>query len=280
MSRLNVALPDPVARLTHNVRAVLGAADRTTALRFGAALLRNVTHVIASRSLRPVDEAMSGGAVAFTVDGTKIILDGRDFAGAREMYCRKVYLSHPNVHLGTDGNVVDLGANVGLFTLLAALRGAHVVAVEAQRGFVKAVEARLEENGCAERVAIDCALIGGGVGVFARPEDLVRASHYEPEQATPVISMEELVERHGLETIDFLKADIEGAEFRVFERPAQWMRGVRQIAMEVHPKFGDTQALVSVLREVGMTVETFDDFLRPTPKPGERGGYLFAWRPQ
>jgi len=83
-------------------------------------------------------------------------------AGAREMYCRNVYL-RTGLVIPRTGWVVDLGANRGLFSVWAALAGAQVVAVEAQQGFGPEIRCLAAHNGVGDRVHVEIALAGGTV---------------------------------------------------------------------------------------------------------------------
>lgn len=276
-----LSLPDPVVALTSNLLGVLQTADRATALRFSSALVRNAPDVLRARNLSPVDRAFKVDARArFRLFGAEVEVCGEDFPLAREMYCRRVYFACPQVTLTAGSTVVDLGANVGLFSLLAARCGCRVVAVEAQRGFIAEISSRLRRNHCEDRVAIECALVGAGHGAFADSTVMESATHFEPGQATPHLSMDTLMARHQLEQIDFLKVDIEGAEFGLFAEPAPWMRRVRCIAMEVHPEFGRVDALERVLRAAGMQTMRADDRLRWNAPITDRAGYLYGFQPR
>jgi hypothetical protein len=77
---------------------------------------------------------------------------------------------------------------------------------------------------------------------------------------------------HGVREIALLKVDIEGSEFALFERPQAWLRIVRRIAMEVHPPYGDVDALCARLRGLGFSLR-----LRPSSTPAA-AVYLYAER--
>jgi FkbM family methyltransferase len=271
-------LPDPLLRLSLNLVGVWRSVDARSRVRYAAALALRLPAVVRERNLRPVDERMRGQPVTFDVEGTRITLAGDDFAAAREMYCRRVYLSHPHMRLSPGARVVDLGANIGLFSLLAAKRGARVLAVEAQAGFVRALQARMLEQQCADAVEVELALIGAGVGIFAEAADIAAASHYEAGQDTPLVEMQDLLARHRIDQIDFLKVDIEGSEFALFRRSEPWLAGVRRIAMEVHGTFGSARELRARLAATGFETSLHDDLLRPIDDLGSACGYLFAWR--
>lgn len=279
MRRLDYSpFADPITRLAVNLAGVFSHTDRATALRYANALLWHAPEVVRARNLRPVDAAMAGKPVHFYVDDTEIALDGSEFSSAREMYCRRVYFSHPRVKLAANSTVLDLGANIGLFTLVAALRRCRVVAVEAQHGFVNIIERRLARFPQVGRVDIECALLGASSGIFANSQALQEASHYDINQAAPALTMEALLERHQLDRIDFLKCDIEGSEFGLFDGGTAWISRVQQVAMEVHPSFGDPTQIARTLSAAGMRTELFDHLLRRNEHPDAEGGYLFAWR--
>jgi FkbM family methyltransferase len=273
-----LTLPDPLLRLSLNLKGVWRSVDPRSRARYAAALALCLPAVARERNLRPVDERMRGKPVTFDVDGTRITLAGDDFAAAREMYCRRVYVSHPHMRIEPGAQVVDLGANIGLFSLLAAKRGARVLAVEAQAGFIRELRARMLEQHCAAAVATELALIGAGVGIFAEVADIASASHYEAGQDTPMVEMSDLLARHHIDQIDFLKVDIEGSEFALFRRGEPWLSGVRRIAMEVHGPFGSARALRAQLDAAGFATSLHDDLLRPIDELGAACGYLFAWR--
>ena len=65
--------------------------------------------------------------------GAKVWLPSPYTCGAREMYCRNVYL-RTGLTMPVSGWVIDLGANNGLVLVWAAITEAQVVAVKAPPG--------------------------------------------------------------------------------------------------------------------------------------------------
>jgi hypothetical protein len=169
---------------------------------------------------------------------------------------------------------MDLGCNVGVFTVLAASAGKCVVAVEAQAGMLQRAESNLSLNGCAHRTQLIHGLVGAETGVFCAD----RASLTDPRIGDPPrLSMSELTA--NLPRIDLLKIDIEGSEFALFaeEGNPSWLNKVRRIAMEVHPKFGSAASLGSTLAAHGLRFQFVTNHGVPTSSL-EEIGYLFAWR--
>ncbi|MHB1533056.1 MAG: FkbM family methyltransferase [Acidimicrobiales bacterium] len=170
---------------------------------------------------------------------------------------------------------VDLGANIGLFSILAATEGAQVVAVEAQSGFLPVIEAHASLNCCRDRVKVLHALVSPGTGILASQEERSRASHWgsDPESLT----FENILARCDLKRIDFLKVDIEGSEFDLFRDDLRWLDIVKKLVMEVHLEFGDATPLLNVLGQRGFRCELVDDDGQ-TVSALRDGGYLFASR--
>jgi FkbM family methyltransferase len=187
-----------------------------------------------------------------------------------------VYLAESNVQLTPGDIVVDLGANQGLFSLLAAHIAEKVIAVEAQSGMHEQyLGPRLAH---CHNVHLIHGLIAARTGVFARREARSVASHWdvEPQELT----FSELMRQSQIDRVDFLKCDIEGSEFALFEEGDDWLASIRRIALEFHCEFGDVASLAARLRQFGFQVRLRDSNLLPieAASNGTATGYLYAWR--
>ncbi|MFQ5845618.1 MAG: FkbM family methyltransferase [Planctomycetota bacterium] len=79
-------------------------------------------------------------------------------------------------------------------------------------------------------------------------------------ETVPTVSLGDLLARTGLDTVDLLKCDIEGAEYDVFlNTPTEVLRRVAAVAMELHvsPAFPPERSrnLVAHLERAGFRVE-------------------------
>lgn len=276
-------------RLWTDTASVLRVARPASALRWLARLATGSPTVVRSRSLVTADRAWVRPGAAFrTPGGRTIYLPGEHTAGAREMYCRNVYL-RTGLQIPADGWVVDLGANAGLFTLLAAVEGARVVAVEAQQGFAPEITRLLAVNRIdPTRVRIEVALAtsaAAGVALVGALADEARwrsASHAAADRP-PHRSVPQLLARHRIDRIGLLKMDIEGSEFSLLhpDSDAGWLSQVDQLAMEVHPPFGDVAGLAALLVRHGFQVTATDNDGRAVPAAAPTAAYLYATqRPQ
>lgn len=275
-SRLG-AVADLGVHLLAELSAVHRMGGAALALRYATALALGLPRVVQTRTLRPADEAMADRVWHLRAGPRRVALEGRWFGGAREIFGRAVYAPDPTFAIRPGERVVDLGANVGLFTLMAAAQGATVLAVEAQSGFVPEIRHNLALNGLADRVWVATALVGAGRGVFATPEAVLAGSH--GHEVPPVVALEALLDMYGFARVDLLKVDIEGSEFALFGGgDLPWLTRVRRIAMEVHPPHGDVADLVATLRARGFEVRVTDARGRADVPPDARGGYVYAWR--
>ncbi|MEZ6183697.1 MAG: FkbM family methyltransferase [Planctomycetota bacterium] len=188
------------------------------------------------------------GALGFPFEGTTIYVRpvSFDFPIFTEVFLEDVYRLQT---LGELETVVDLGANVGLFSTRAAMLGAgRVIAIEpvsenralAQRHFRAAgVEDRVTLVGKAvtgtsgETVAIHLSAENSGAHSVDR--DMAKIQGDAGVETVETISLEDLFAEHGVETCDLLKCDVEGAEFEiVLATPPEVLGRVRRLAMEVH----------------------------------------------
>lgn len=281
------AAPPQLRRAYADLRSVLRVAAPTSALLWAARLAARAPEVLRSTSLRAADSAWRRRGARFrTPSGRRVVLPGAYCAGAREMYCRNVYL-RTGLSIPAGGWVLDLGANAGLFSVLAAVEGARVVAVEAQQGFAPDIVglAALNEVGPG-RLHVEVAFAASGtpevalVGALAGAERWRLASHAAPERP-PNVSVPELMSRYGIDRVGLLKMDIEGSEFSLLHSDADtgWLARVDQIAMEVHPEFGEVARIVDLLRQRGFAVAVTDNGGHPVPATAPSAAYLYARGP-
>jgi len=265
----------PAIKLLDELNAVRRFTDTGTFLAYLFQTAMYLPAIVRAGNLSRADTGMRGRACSFRVGERKwMMLDGVHFGAAREICCRGVYSAIPGFEIADSDVVVDLGANAGVFTTLAAIRGKRVIAVEAQSGFVRIIESNLKNNRCSDKVSVALGLIGAGSGLFRDESERKKASHWGDEPRT--LSLYQIIERYELEQIDFLKVDIEGSEFDLMSDAIGWLSRVRRLAMEVHLQYGDLRKIVRTLKEAGFEVWLVDNDKRGVPFLTGCNGYLFA----
>jgi FkbM family methyltransferase len=253
-------------RAVTDIGAVCKAARPAAAARWLAALAGHSPECARRRSLSPADQVWARTGASFRTPGAAVVsLPSAYTAGAREMYCRNVYLRH-GLTMPTSGWVVDLGANRGLFSVWAALTGARVVAVDAQQGFAAEIRHLAAHNGVADRVQVQIAVASGVTsagactGMVADDQVWSTTSHGSPSRPA-AMSVPQLLSAYQIDRVGLLKVDIEGGEFGLLAAAEDlaWLHQVDQFVLEVHPGYGDVAALAGRLRRHGFAVGLRDN---------------------
>lgn len=238
-------------------------------------ILKHLPDIAKNKNLKKPYGAMAGRRCVFRVFGRKIVLDGKWFGYASEIYGRKVYFAVPGFELRPNMMVVDLGASGGIFTVLAAKICKQVYAVEARQDSFRELTENIKRNNCADNTEAVWGMVGADSGVFSKEKELRRISE---DGIPPRVTLSGIVTEYGIPRIDFLKIDIEGSEFALFRSDTGWLEKTERIAMEVHSEFGNPAELVLTLQKYGFQTH-FVDVNQKTVRGLEgNSGYLFALR--
>jgi FkbM family methyltransferase len=166
--------------------------------------------------------------------------------------------------------VVDVGAGIGEFSLLAALTpGVQVFAFEPFAESLKLLQENVIANRL-ENVWIYPEAIGGASGSltldYSGGEPLQIQSREGrppglPDEMTVLsLSLADALARLGIERCDLLKLDCEGAEFAIlFNAPEETLQRVRRIVLEYHDDVTPFRHsdLARFLTSKGYQVQTF-----------------------
>jgi FkbM family methyltransferase len=143
--------------------------------------------------------------------------------------------------------ILDLGANIGSFSIWAASNFApeRVVAVELEPGNYQQLLHNLRLNGLTEKVTAINAAIYDREAVVGIKTPLGKGSIDRLDErgsGTRVnsVTLKDLLAKYGIQTVDYLKLDIEGSErFVLIEENADLFRSrVRYVHLEAHRLLG------------------------------------------
>jgi FkbM family methyltransferase len=172
-----------------------------------------------------------------------------DLAGTEIFVLDEIYREHLYDRVAgfvpkAAGTVVDVGANVGMFAVQQAHRGAHVYAFEPNRDCYRRLSKAVVENGLTEAISIFNYAIGRttGIGAMHVPDNrTVYGSVIPVEAATSshsavvrITSLDQILPALGVEHVDLLKIDTEGAEVDVLRGAVQTLRNTERIIVEYH----------------------------------------------
>lgn len=177
----------------------------------------------------------------------------------KEQFVENVYRIKKE-YLGNTGVVVDIGANIGAFSIYAytlmdkeTAKKGWVYAYEPILSNFKLLKENIELNGLYANIKPVNKAVGnynGIVGLIDKQGDsYVCAPEVKPTDQAPMITLEEVFIENGIAYADILKIDIEGGEYDLIEAvPRDFLNKVNYICMEFHAttvkRFG---ALISKL---------------------------------
>lgn len=219
------------------------------------ALLRSATKIldhtrVRARPVVSVRVAGWGSPVHLRVGGS-------DTAVFRQVLIERQY-RHPSVRADVR-TVIDCGANIGLASLwfLNHCPNCKVLAVEPEPRNAAMLRRNLAPYGERARV-IEAAVWTARtrVRLHAPPRGGEWACRIESGGSEEVSTrtMEDLLDELGVDAVDLLKIDIEGAETTLFSAPAAWLRRVKTLLIECHGIEAEAAvrgACEGILEEVG-----------------------------
>lgn len=213
--------------------------------------------------------------------------------GIYEVDTRKVILEC----LATDSVFVDVGANIGLFTVPAARRAreGNVIAVEASSDIAAYLESNVTRNRLSNvRVHSFAAFDRSGdkVKFYSAPSDKFGMGSLAPQfgetnEFVETMTLDDLIPEREVGRVRVVKIDVEGFEARV-------LRGARRLLTRAAPPLvliefwdwaeeradvGGAGTAQSVLREMGYRIWRLQDWRKgkaPLTAPLTQGGAMLV----
>jgi FkbM family methyltransferase len=151
--------------------------------------------------------------------------------------------------------IVDAGANIGMVSIYYATRfpNARIFAIEAERSNFEMLQNNV--RGYPNITPIRAALWHSEGYISVTPSPYEPFSHWgfivnDNAGDVPAVTIPSLMRDFGLDYIDFLKVNIEGAEKDVFEK-CSWQDWIGSVVIELHDHFrpGCTEVVDLALKE-------------------------------
>jgi FkbM family methyltransferase len=212
-----------------------------------------------------------------TRTGEKILVRpwAEDVRIVKSIFAKKNYVNE-FVSIMPNALVVDVGANIGAFTIFAAQWAKKVFAFEPEPENFRLLCSNIELNKLTNVMPLRMAIAKKkGKQNFCLAEKQHSGSHsfflqhYQKKIEVKTLSLLDLIKKEALAKIDFLKLDCEGSEAEIIEGLSlETAKKIEQIALEFH-QINDYSA---EYLERKLTILGFDVRL------GERRGYIFARR--
>lgn len=231
------------------------------------------------RTLRGWKQNLRGPLTSITLRHGPSVLMRRataDLGALHEVTFLRVYFPGSWRVEPTD-TVIDLGAHIGSFALFAALQAprGRVIAYEPQPENAAILRQNIKRNRF-QNVEMVEAAVGKTRSrrplTFSPTSTTIHSFDGPPDAASslvPVVTLADVFEDHRIDACDFLKIDVEGAEFDILESEPSLLPRIGKIALEYHNTLR-MKRLLPLLERHGFQV-------RVAPNPDqEEHGFLYA----
>ncbi len=179
------------------------------------------------------------------------------------------YDERPGFKINSSDTVVVIGAQIGVFSVLAAqkTKNGRVISYEPfdknYGQLIKNIKLNKIKNIKPVKLAVGDKM--GKVQLFVDKFNTGGHSMYLTKNRHPetidIIKLESIFRTHKLKTIDFLKIDVEGAEYDILLNvPNKILKRIKKIVIEYHDRIKpgyDHGMIVNKLKSAGFEVETF-----------------------
>ena len=163
-------------------------------------------------------------------------LDSNDYAIINEIYGLSCYLNHPRLEILEGDVVMDIGAHIGSFSILAAKKGAFVYAYEPDPDNYELLKINIALNRLEHLITPKNYAVADYNGIsklYRCPTNFGGHSLFHNKFRVLEIDVNVLkFEDEKKPIIDFLKLDCEGGEYPIILNSN--LDNVRQIVMEYH----------------------------------------------
>lgn len=214
--------------------------------------------------------------------GVRFVSHSIWWADVDDIFFNKVYTPF-YLPIEKDDLVVDIGANIGVFTVYAALRTQNTVyALEPFPSTVEALQENIRANGLRNVIPHRYAVCDrNGTELFLeteKPQDrrLKKVARNADAKyiEVPSITLHDFMDQNHIEQIDFLKMDCEGAEGLIMNSlPKDYLQRIRKIVMELHNEISKLKhdQIRKLLEDAGFTTNL--EWIL-----GTKLAFIYAWR--
>lgn len=171
------------------------------------------------------------------------------------------------------GVVVDIGANIGSFSIFAAHHGAKVYAIEPEPHNADALRKNIALNNMQDLIVVSEIGISNFIGtavISDRGGGATIKDDINDGSTINITTLDRYVADHNIESIDVLKIDVEGSETEIILGSSKdTMNKCKYITMEFDIRSGKN--LGDMVKKLSEThhVRTMGSW--------ERGGMIWAW---
>lgn len=212
----------------------------------------------------------------YTVPLKSIQFDLRDNYPSDEIVVREIWQENVYEVRGEHikGNtIIDIGANIGAFSIYAASHNSKVYAIEPEPNNLKALKRNIELNNMSNKIIVCPYGISNFKGTAiindAGGGSTIKDSHPTGIEVE-IMSLDNFFALHQIKNVDIMKIDVEGAEPEIILGASrETLQECKYITMEFDIRSG--HMIGEIVRKLSEThhVRTMGSW--------ERGGMIWAW---
>jgi FkbM family methyltransferase len=184
--------------------------------------------------------------ISIELYGARHVVDllGSEIYLLDEIYRERLYDRHADFVPGPGSTVVDVGANVGMFAVRQAARGAHVYAFEPNPHCYRRLARAIVENAATSEISLFNYAVGAapGTATLHVPDHrtalgslaAVGSGTVTFSSEVNVTCLDQILPALDVGRVDLLKIDAEGAEVDVLRGAAHTLQQTEHIILEYH----------------------------------------------
>jgi FkbM family methyltransferase len=192
-----------------------------------------------------------------------------DLDGFTEVWIHDDYTKEGHdIHQG--GVVVDIGAHVGMFTLLASQKASKVFSIEPLELNHNQLLINKYLNNKHNIITSKTCISGtdGQIELYTHDKEYFMLSMTEQESGcnkvkVPCVTLKTFMEQNNIRSIDFLKMDCEGSEYAIIEAcDKETLKKINKVSAECHDTNGrNAKHLAETMRHKGFSVKLVGNML-------------------
>ena len=222
-----------------------------------------IKKIIQQKKLTPIDNTFKRISLKFynnrffiNIEKLNYLCQEKDTFGLiREIFFRNVYLKNLNLKNFNKFICFDLGCNRGIFSVIASKIFKFVICIDLQTKYNKCIDEIMSSNN-----QKNYEIINGVLGSLE-----FRELNNKFGLDKKIINLNELIKNKTNGEKIFLKIDIEGGEFRLFDEID--LNLVNIIVMEIHNDKGSLKKILDKLNDNNFKFLCFNDKLNKISYP-------------
>ncbi len=184
-----------------------------------------------------------------------------------ESFSNKEYYENLDSLIKNNFVVIDIGANIGAFTIPSAKIAEKVFSFEPEKDNFKLLKKNVQLNKLKNVYLFNCAVLDkeGEKELFISLDKTARHNFYlksNISKIVKIISLKQIFDENNINFCHFLKIDTEGSEYEILKNlPLDYFKKIETIALEFHDyiKNGELENIVRFLTNNNFKIEKIEN---------------------